>query len=230
MKYLQKAKGNGHSSFFSLLIHMLFPPHCVFCDEVTYPDCPVCATCEKEVRRVHMRSRISESAGGKVIWCVAPYLYEGKVRESILRFKFYGCREYAPVYARGICEELTENKLLSQINMVTAVPLSKRRMRTRGYNQSALVAGEAARLLELPYRDLLDKHKENQIQHELDRQNRAENVRGVYRVMPGEEVTGKQILLIDDIMTTGATLQECAKLFLHHGAVSVLCAVIAVVQ
>lgn len=230
MKHLRKTKKKRHGSFFSLLIHMLFPPHCVFCNEVTYPGCPVCATCAREVQRVHKFSRLNESADGKVVWCVAPYLYEGKVRDSILRFKFYGCREHAPVYAKGICEELAEQKFLSRMDIVTAVPLSKRRMRTRGYNQSALVAKEAAQLLELPYRDILEKYKENRIQHELDRRNRAKNVRGVYRILPGEEITGKQILLIDDIMTTGATLQECAEVLLRHGAASVLCAVIAVVQ
>nr|WP_286166976.1 phosphoribosyltransferase family protein [Clostridium sp. D33t1_170424_F3] len=103
-------------------------------------------------------------------------------------------------------------------------------MRARGYNQSALVAKEAAQLLKLPYRVILEKYKENRIQHELDRRNRAKNVRGVYRFLPGEEITGKRILLIDDIMTTGATLQECADVLLCHGAASVLCAVIAVVQ
>ena len=209
---------------------MFFPPRCVFCGDVVYPAEEICAACRNEVHAAHLVRRIKVGQAGDTVCCLVPYWYEGRVRESILRFKFQGCRENAPYYARKIVQEVRTGKQNIALSLVTAVPLSAGRLRERGYNQSELIAQEAAKRLELPYTAALSKVRENKIQHELKREARIQNVRGAYRVCPEVPVKGKAILLVDDIVTTGATLGECARVLLEAGAAGVLCAAVADAQ
>ena len=208
-------------------LDFLFPPRCVFCSAVLPPGKQVCASCEKEIKRIHFAQRMILPETGDTIFCIAPYPYEGKVRDSIIRFKFYDKRDYAAFFAEKIAEELMESKLTLQINLVTSVPISKERLKKRGYNQSELIAKETVKLISLPYLGLLEKRIDNREQHKLDKKERGANVRGVYRPVDAERISGKRILLIDDIVTTGATLSECAKELYLAGADSVVCAVAA---
>lgn len=101
-------------------------------------------------------------------------------------------------------------------------------MRKRGYNQSELIAAEASKRLELPCNALLKKIKDNPAQSSVnDRKKRTDNVSGVYKVINEELVKGKYILLVDDVVTTGSTLSECARMLCRAGAKEVYCATIA---
>ena len=108
------------------------------------------------------------------------------------------------------------------------VPMSRKKRRSRGFNQSEELARQVAGRLEIPYRSLLDLEFEPQIQHSLTAEERRANVLGAYCVRRNAPVEGCRILLVDDVFTTGSTAVECAKVLMFSGAQSVhlLCAAI----
>ena len=217
----------GLKAVFQTLGDMLFPPRCLFCDALVYPGWEICETCEKDISASLAIRRMKPDASGDTVWCLTPFHYEGRIKESLMRFKFRGHREYAPYYGRKIADGVREQWREETFTVVTAVPLSKRRLRERGYNQSELIAREVAKWLKVPYVETLRKEKENQVQHELSGEERLRNVQGVYRACDGIQLAGETILLIDDIVTTGATLCECARILLQEGAARVICAAVA---
>lgn len=209
----------------SFLLGLLFPPHCVFCGKVIAPGTKVCAGCAAQVSPAGGVRCMNLPGSGKNIRCAVLYSYEGEVRRSVIRFKFYGEKKYADFYAEKLAE-LVGKSFQPAADLVTAVPISKERQRSRGFNQSELLARGIARELDLPYADCLEKIRDNPEQHRLKRQDRLRNVRGVYRTLPGG-AEGKRVLLVDDIVTTGSTLCECAAELFRGGARSVDCAAVA---
>ena len=206
------------------LLSLFFPERCPFCDEISVGGEP-CESCEKsglppgEVRPLPVPLRF----GG--CQCVTSFLYEGKVREAILRFKFRGRRDYAPALGRVLAGTLRQKADLRGAYLVP-VPVSKRRLRERGYNQALLLAREAARELGIPCRELLEKTVDNRAQHELQRADRQVNARNVYRVKKGNAIPGA-VILIDDVVTTGNTLAECVKTAREAGLEVRCCAALA---
>ena len=116
-------------------------------------------------------------------------------------------------------------------DFIACIPLTKKGKRERGYNQSELIAKEIAKQLCLPfYSTILVKLFDNRPQHKLPAAERTGNVAGVFECTEPELAEGKKILLIDDIKTTGATLNECAKILLLNGAQEVACLCSAIVR
>lgn len=208
------------------LLDLLFPPRCVFCGEVIPPGKNVCAACAKSAVPNGSARLFSLKAEGRLVLCAALYPYDGKVRESLLRYKFHGEEQNADYYA---CRMKTLVKTAfpgRSFSLVTWVPLSHERKKERGYDQAERIARPLAKAIGIPCRPCLAKVRQNRVQHYLDRGARAENVRGVYALL-GNAVSGEQVLLIDDIVTTGATLSECAGVLTRCGAASVCCLAVA---
>ena len=111
---------------------------------------------------------------------------------------------------------------------LTAVPLGRRRRRKRGYNQAELLARRVAGALHIPYADLLEKVRNNPAQRKQNARSRRVNVYGAYAVIDDSALWDKTVLLIDDVKTTGATLNECAKMLRMHGAKAVYAATVAI--
>ncbi len=149
------------------------------------------------------------------------------MRHSLLRYKFYGKRNYAPSYARLLAAKLLR-EYPEGFDLVTWVPVSTLRRIRRGYDQVELIARALAPELGLQAMPLLKKTRNNPPQSSLtDYSHRRANVLGIYRVRKEAEISGKRILLIDDVLTTGATAGECARVLLTAGAKEVHCGVIA---
>ena len=144
----------------------------------------------------------------------------------MIRFKFYGEKKYADFYAEKLAELLRKGPVPARFDVVTAVPVSRERKEARGYNQSELLARRLARELSVPYADCLVKIRDNPEQHLLSRPDRLKNVKGVYRALR-PQARGKRIQLVDDIVTTGSTLLECAEVLFEGGAEAVDCAAVA---
>ena len=149
------------------------------------------------------------------------------MRASLLRYKFGGATGYAKVYGRLVAGTVRE-ELAGEYDLVTWVPLSRRRLRERGYDQARLLAKATAKELGLPLTPTLHKQRNTQPQSGTgDAAKRRANIAGAYRMKKGVDVTGKRILLMDDIVTTGATLSECARVLGKAGAEQVVCATVA---
>ena len=143
--------------------------------------------------------------------------YEGNIRVSLLRYKFHGQSGYAKVYGEFLSKCIDENEISCDI--ITWVPLSRRRLRSRGYDQAGLLAEEIALKSGLPCVPLLKKVRNNPAQSRTgDAAKRKANVAGVYAAINQEQMQGKCVLLVDDILTTGSTLAEAAKTLKAAGA------------
>jgi len=150
----------------------------------------------------------------------AVFSYEGAVQKAILQMKFNGKGRYAKVFARYLAYCACKNNL--EFDAVCFPPMSAKAKRKRFYNQSQLLAEYFCDIINCNdrYLDALTKVKETERQEKLGKSARKENLVGAYKVIA--DVKGKRVLVIDDVKTTGATLNECAKVLKRAGAVSVV--------
>lgn len=207
-------------------IDLLFPPRCIFCSEIIAPGTKICQRCAEKIMPSGTVHCIRIPVREREVRCAFLYPYEGKVRDSILQYKFHGQKQYAGFFAQELARQIGEIYPGAKFDLVTAVPLSDERKKERGYNQSELIAKPIAEALHLQYLECLQKMRANGVQHFLNREQRGKNVRGAYSLC-GENVEDKHILLIDDIVTTGSTLAECSAVLFQGGAKDVACAAIA---
>ena len=156
----------------------------------------------------------------------ALWLYQGHAAGSLKRYKFGRCRHYAQVYGRLLAMRIHRD--LPMADVVTWVPVSRKRRRERGFDQVELLAKAVAPELGIPAEALLEKYRDNRANSGLRTpEERRANVLGVYKVPEGANVRGKRVLLLDDIVTTGATASECARVLLTAGAREVIFAAVA---
>lgn len=159
--------------------------------------------------------------------CVSAVYYEKDIRQAILRYKFSGIPAYAHAFGELTASCIYEN-MDEEYDFISWVPLSPDRKRGRGYDQTRLLAEQTAKLLCRPLIPTLRKKRGVRPQSKTGSpERRRANISGAYRVIDPARVNGKRILLIDDIVTSGSTLSECAKTLLLAGAEDVLCATLA---
>lgn len=202
----------------------LFPRKCVFCGGfLTREETDLCARCRKDAPALpphRRRLRYIEA------W-TAPFCYEEPVRGSILRYKFGGRRSYAGAYGRLVAMAVSRD-LDCRPELLVPVPLSRRRRFRRGYDQTALLAEAVSRDLGIPVVRALKKIRHNPAQSGLrEAAARQANVLGAYAVRDAGAIRGRRVLLLDDVITTGATAGECARVLLTAGADAVCCAALA---
>lgn len=208
------------------LADLIYPPKCVFCGKLL--DKGENGACER------CRVSLPETDGEKIRKkgeffdiCVSPLYYKDSVRDSLLRYKFEKRPSYAESYASFLAETIRE-ELEGGFDVITYVPVSRKRKAVRGFDQSKLLAEKTAEKLGFEAKTLLKKVRETPPQSSLKTvEKRRANVMDVYEAVSCEDISGSRILLIDDIITTGATLSECSRTLLMAGAESVLCAALA---
>ena len=208
------------------VMDLLFPPKCIFCGALTETGM-VCSKCAAELPETGSDA-LRDLGGG--LHAAAPLYYEGAVRESLLRFKFHGADHYAkgygPYLARTAALEFAD-----RFDLVSWVPVSKKRRRERGYDQAELLAAEVSRLWAVKPVRTLEKTVHNPAQSGIaSPEQRRANVLGVYEAVNRAEWSGKRILLVDDILTTGSTLSEAARTLRFAGAEEVVCLTLAAVR
>ena len=196
-----------------------FPERCPYCDDTVHVGelaCPEClAQFPETIREGH-------AIGGYQY--TAPFPYNGIFAEAVKGFKFRGHKEYAEKLAWQITNSINESFDCEQIDYITCVPMHKNQLKKRGYNQSELLAEWVSKQLNIPYEKLLIKHKENQPQHSLLSSQKPDNVKGVYKAVNTDKIKGNNILVIDDILTTGHTLGECCRILSKAGGRKIYCA------
>lgn len=210
---------------FSALLDILFPPRCVFCRKIISGSRDkVCPECQSSVPET---GSDASQKGDFFSICVSPLYYEDEVRESLLRFKFKGATGYASAYASYLAKCIS-SEIQGRYDYISWVPLSKKRYKERGYDQAMLLAMATALELDtLAVGTLVKKvHVAKQSTMGSPEKRRA-NISGAYEASDIELIEGKRILLIDDIITSGSTLSECARTLRMAGAAEVLCATVA---
>lgn len=207
------------------LLHLLFPAKCLLCRKLLADtETDLCHDCRKNAPVfTKAKNRLPHVARWTAVW-----YYKDTVRRSILRYKFYHARNHAPIFGRQIAMKLQAANM-DDFDILTWVPVSPLRKLKRGYDQTKLLARAVAKELGVSATGCLVKIRHNQAQSGLkETSQRRANVQGVYKVIAPKAVQDKRILILDDVLTTGATVSECAKMLLFAGAREVLCAVVAV--
>jgi len=210
-----------------MILELLFPRKCILCQRLLQKDetdlCRSCRADSPECGKYNRQFSFLDS------WAAVWY-YEGYIRESMLRYKFRRARHYAPAYGRMLGQRL-QREYPEGFDLLTWVSVSPLRKLTRGYDQVELLAKAVGAELGMEPVSTLKKIRNNPPQSGIiGREQRRANVLGAYRVIQPELVKGKRILILDDIITTGATAGECARVLLTAGAKEIHCGCIAVVR
>ena len=211
----------------SWLLNLLFPPKCLLCRHILKDEeLDLCRTCRVDGPEcTNYQKKIPFIDSWTAVW-----YYEDNARRSLLRYKFGGKRGYAQGYGRLLAMKLLEAHP-EGFDILTWVPVSRLRKFRRGYDQVELLAQFVGTELGLEPMPLLQKIRHNRPQSGIigDAKRRA-NVLGVYRVGNPAILQEKNVLLLDDIITTGATAAECARVLLTAGAKEIHCGAVAVAR
>lgn len=225
---------------------VFYPRRCPFCDRVlgSLSRCPDCASALEQHRRTPtMRLSGAQHYLGRLDGAAAPYRYQGCVRQAVLRAKYQG----TPWAAVELGVEMARQLFGSMVTMQGSEPLPAlvpgldrsydcilpvpASSRARGYNVPELMAQPLARAVGVPVvTDALVRARSDRRQEGLSLEERLVNVAGAFRVAHPEAVEGRRILLVDDVLTTGATAAACAQALLDAGAQSVFAVALATVE
>jgi ComF family protein len=234
-----KIQANGYNSsmtsLFGQLLDLIFPPCCAICkknsrkiicddclSKVVYIKTPICRVCGKPRDKYFAGDLCEDCSRESMPFEIARsvVLYDGAMKEAIHKFKFEGKRSLSLPLGEFLVDYLKRGYIpVKKIDAIIPLPLSKKRERQRGYNQSELLAREVAKHFSVDIdSSSLRKVKDITPQFELSRKDRLSNVKGAFRSSPLKE---KSILLVDDIFTTGATVREASRALKEAGAASV---------
>jgi ComF family protein len=209
------------SSFLSAAADLIYPPKCPLCDGLVSLRHETCVRCRPRIQRLAGDARLDLPSRvwlGRARSCFA---HDGPVRDALHGFK-YECRvQAAEFFARRMAEEA---RGMGAFDIVAPVPMSGRRMRARGFNAAAILARRVCRIRGIGLdASLLRRVAGGTPQVGLPREERVRNVRGAFSVpeRAAGRVRGARVLVVDDVLTTGATLNECARALMKAGAARV---------
>ena len=197
------------------MLNLIFPQTCGYCNKI-YKEA-VCPKCKIKLKNLERAKIIKHNKCFNLH--IYLYKYEGIIREKILDYKF---EEKAYLY-KSFVNNIISNKnileVLQKHEIIIPVPMYCKKENKRGYNQTKLIAKELGKYLNLKYHDnILYKNKNTIEQSKLNKKERAENVKDIYIIKNKEIIKDKNILLFDDIFTTGSTVNECSKILKQNGA------------
>ena len=208
------------------VLDLLFPPKCPYCQRILDdPRACVCPDCRPKLPWLEGKAgeRRIDFADG----CFSPLAYRDAVPQAVQRYKFSRVRALSRPLAALMAQSLAD-RLPEGADLITWAPLARKRLRERGFNQAELLAREVGRLLSIPAGPALEKTKNTRPQSELEEGSaRRANARGAYALLPGTGLAGKRVVLVDDVVTSGATLSECAALLRQAGAEEIFCLTLA---
>lgn len=233
-------KGILHSRACSEIIDFLLPRLCCGCgdrvsdsQELVCNSCiesipplrlPICKTCGCPDATVKSEMKCTNCPAGKIWFSSARGVtaFSGVAQTMVAKIKYQQRVEYAPLLAKAMVVEFVNGGRKADI--IVPVPLHSTRLRERGFNQSAILAQYFADYFPLPMlKDGLVRQKPTPTQTRLKKGERRKNVAGAFKCCDGDAIQGKNVLLMDDVYTTGSTLNECARVIMESGATSVHC-------
>mgnify|MGYP000918051401 CR=1 FL=1 len=222
----------------SIICKLLFPPKCIFCTSILsiQAKIEICKKCNKSLTYISNKLYYINKYSYKDlepckyfdrIFCV--FEYAGFVREAIVRYKYFGKAHYYKTFTKLLADKLKSIAMQNEFDIIISVPLHKQKEKKRGYNQAYLISKELSKIMHIPEEsNLLIRIKNTPSQSLLHKNERCNNIKNAFKVTDVNNVEGKNILLIDDVLTTGSTVNECSKVLKKAGASKVDIAVIAV--
>lgn len=212
-----------------LLLDLLFPGTCVSCGEpVLYADNHICRSCFPLFDEISdgctlcsgiIKDGICTICDDREFYAerhISLFRYEKSVKSAIHALKFNRLKGVYSVFVPFICKKMS--LFGNNIDIITSVPMSRGKTVRRGYNQSRLIARSVGEKTGIKYFDLLREKKGAGVQRSLNYNERFINVIDRYQTVNNNKISGRSILLIDDVFTTGATINECSRMLLKAGA------------
>lgn len=225
---------------FSTLGTLCFPPHCEECRAATEPGVYLCAACASGAQRIEAPycERCSQPFDGAITQAfvcsnctgrevhfecaVAPYRSTGVVRDFIHAFKYQHQLHLGRPLAGWLADALDDPRIADRpFDAFVPVPLHHIRFREREFNQAEALALQLSRRTGIPVWPTLKRIRYTTTQTKLDRHERMENLRGAFLVRHNARVKNRHLVLVDDVFTTGSTVEECSRVLLRAGASSV---------
>ncbi|MBR1654189.1 MAG: ComF family protein [Clostridia bacterium] len=202
------------------VLNLIYPPVCGFCNDINEKF--LCTKCERKFNELKI-SNVEYYQNVPVYFDEHYYFlkYENEVRDFIIQYKFQEKSYLYKSFAKLIAEDdIFKNEFIKKYDCVISVPIHKKRYKTRGYNQSKLIAKEVAKLSDKKYYDnVIIKNKNIVAQSTLDVLGRVSNIKGAFSEGTNANlVKGQNVIVFDDIFTTGSTVNECAKVLKEIGA------------
>lgn len=236
--------------FFGIIVDFVFPPICLICGCFLKEgkNAPICPECWAEIQLIDppwceqcgfplatsfegiAAPLCRECREGKRYFhqARAAGIYEGTLRKTIHLFKYGQKKSLHRVLAALLVEHLRQHGSDLKVDFIIPVPLHWKRLRSRGFNQAELLARIISLNLNLPLlTGNLRRTRFTTPQIELPKEQRLTNLKGAFKVRQREEIEGRSLLLIDDVFTTGATMNECSRTLVEAGAAKVYCLALA---
>ncbi|GAA4351282.1 ComF family protein [Hymenobacter saemangeumensis] len=226
-------------SLFNDFLGLIYPNVCLACREpMVRGEKHLCTRCRAELPYTdfHLLPP-EENPLGRRFWGKLPlqhalsyvrFLRHGRIQQLLHQLKYKGQREVGTVLGQLYGAELQAAGLNTEFDLIVPVPLHPRKLSKRGYNQAAVFAEGLSKGLQLPWSALaLRRTRFTSTQTRKNRTQRWENVATVFEVGLPEAIAGQRVLLVDDVLTTGATLEACGAVLLAGGAASISIATIA---
>lgn len=196
-------------NFINSALDYFFPPICGMCGEIN--ENYICNNCYENIKKIK-KCVINEYNNRNFSKHLYIFRYEGIIRNKIIEYKFEDKGYLYKMFAKIILSDKKTCNFIKKYDVIIPVPISKKRKKKRGYNQSELVANELAQKLNQDiWTDIIIKKKNNKPQSELNKLERIKNVEDIYEINKPIEVKNKKVLLLDDIYTTGSTVNEIAR-------------------
>jgi len=207
------------------VLDFLFPPVCSVCGKLDKNW--LCLNCKKRVERLEKSTviNIENKAYEKLLYI---FKYDSLIRKLILKYKFSNQAYLNNFFSNVILGNSKNCELLKKYDLIIPVPMHKKKMQKRGYNQTELITQKLSKFLEIPTRnDILIKVVNTTTQSKLSGKARKSNIQHAFLVENDWNVDNRNIILLDDIYTTGATSEECARILKDSGAKEILVVALA---
>ncbi len=221
-------------------VSLFFPRHCLACFEpLVKGEEVICTRCIAELPRTNyhllLNNPVGERLAGRLpvkhAWAFLKFRKGGIVQRLMHQMKYNNHPEVGVALGRIFGRQLKEAGFSSDFDLIVPVPLHRVRIRKRGYNQSAKLAEGLSYSLNTPWDESISvRTVKTTTQTRKSKMERWENVRDVFSVSQDQSITGKRILLVDDIITTGATLEACGQRLIDNGCSELSVACIAEAQ
>lgn len=225
------------AEFFEDFVSLFFPSYCLGCGTPTVKgEAIICTKClfempqceyHKEIENP-LQQRLSFRFPVKYAIALLKFSKSGKVQHLLHELKYKNHPEVGIAFGRICAERLIESSHHKCIDIIVPVPLHNSRKRRRGYNQSAKFAAGISEGLGIPFSDeLLVRNLKTETQTRKTKLNRWENMKGVFGLKSESNLKGTKILLVDDVITTGSTLEACSQILSNAGCTELSIACIA---
>ena len=192
------------------IINMLYPKICGFCKQICKDN--ICPRCNYNLKHMEQKKikKVEEKYYDELAFI---FKYEGLIRERLIEYKFYEGAYLYKFFSDYIINNKKYANFINNYDIIIPVPVHKKREKKRGYNQTELIANKLAEELKIGVEtNILIKEKNTKPQSTMNKENRVINAKNVYKIKNEERIYQKKVLLLDDIFTTGSTVEECSRM------------------